>query len=73
VFQTAFLKKLNLFFAKNYFFMLLDHFNELVSKMIFLKMKKNTILMHFRAKSILKSNRYHTLKHHLQTEMKLIF
>jgi hypothetical protein len=38
---TYFLKKLNFFFAKNFFFLhVLDRFNALISKIIFKKYKK---------------------------------
>ena len=39
-----------------------NHFNVLMSKIIFLK-NKIIILMYFRMKNTLKTNSYHTLKH----------
>ena len=57
--QTVFLKKL-IFFAKNYFFYVLDCFDVLISKIIFLK--KIIILMHFETKRCLKNNHNHTPK-----------
>ena len=64
VFQIVFLK--NNFFIKSFFiFFIFYCFNELISKIIFLN-KKNIILMHFWAKSILKNNRYYIFKHPLK-------
>jgi hypothetical protein len=42
---------------------LLDRFDVLMSKMIFKKIK-NIISMYFDTKNYLKSNHYHTVKHH---------
>ena len=50
------------YYFKLIFFVFLDHFDALMSKII----KKNTILIYFRVKSILKSNRNHNLKHPLR-------
>jgi hypothetical protein len=44
--------------------MFLDHFDALISKIIF-KNKKNIILIYFRVKSTLKNNRNHISKHAL--------
>jgi len=40
-----------------------DHFDALILKIIFKKIKKNIILMHFQVKNTLKSNDNHTYKH----------
>jgi len=67
-----FLKNLNfiLFFLLqiNIFFIFSDYFDVLISKIIFFKIKKNIVLIHFQVKITLKSNRNHTSKH-----AKLIF
>jgi hypothetical protein len=41
-----------------------DHFDALISKIIFKKIKKYIILMHFQVKSTLKSNHNHTFTKH---------
>jgi hypothetical protein len=41
-----------------------NHFNMLISKIIFLI--KNIILIYFKIKNTLKNNRYHTFKHPLR-------
>jgi len=53
---TVFLKKLKINLLKINFFMFLDCFDVLISKII-LKNKKNIILMYFQVKSILNHNR----------------
>ena len=56
------IKKILLFylFQINIFIVFFDYFDALMSKIIF---KKNIILIHFRVKNTLKSNRNHTRKH----------
>jgi hypothetical protein len=49
------------------FFTVLDHFDVLMSKKTFKKIKKNIILMCFEMKNTLKSNSNHPLKHALMT------
>jgi hypothetical protein len=49
-----------------------NHFDVLMSKMIFKKKKKNIIGMHFGTKSYLKSNRNHTAKQTLDGHYKII-
>jgi hypothetical protein len=48
-----------LVFLKKIFFIFLDCFDVLISRIYFKKIKKYIILMYFRGKSILKNNRYH--------------
>jgi len=61
------LSKFNFFWLKINFFIFSYHFDMLMSEINFIK--KNIILMHFRAKNTLKSNCYHTLKHRLRKMM----
>ena len=49
-----------------FIFVFLDHFNVLMSKIIFKKLKKYIILMYFRVKNTLKNNRYHNSKYFLE-------
>jgi hypothetical protein len=49
-----------------FIFVFLDHFNVLMSKIIFKKLKKYIILMYFRVKNTLKNNRYHNSKYSLE-------
>jgi hypothetical protein len=52
----VFPKNSNLFLLKNNFFNVLNRFDALILKIIFLKIKKNIILMHFGMKNTLKNN-----------------
>jgi len=65
--SKAFFKKIIFFifflYFKLIFFVFSDHLDVLMSKMIFLKIKKYIILMHFRVKNTLKSNQNHIPKH----------
>jgi hypothetical protein len=68
---AAFPKILNFFFIKiEYGLYVLDHFDVLMSKMIFKKWK-NIIGMHFSMKSYLKRTRNHTAKHVLNIFLNL--
>ena len=54
------------FFILNYYFMILDCFDVLMSK-INLKNKKKIIMIHLKKKNILKNNNYHILKYYYDT------
>jgi hypothetical protein len=64
----VFIKKIKIFYFFLYFklificFVFIDHFNIMMSKII-LKNKKYIILIYFKMKNTLKSNRNHTFKH----------
>jgi hypothetical protein len=60
--QCLFLRSNHIFENFEFFFMFLDLFDVLVSKINFFK-KKNIILMHFQVKSTLNNNIYHNPKH----------
>ena len=49
-----------------FIFVFLDHFDILMSKIIFKKLKKYIILIHFRVKITLKNNRYHNSKYSMK-------
>jgi hypothetical protein len=49
-----------------FIFVFLDHFDVLMLKIIFKKLKKYIILMHFRVKNTLKNNRYYNSKYSLE-------
>jgi hypothetical protein len=72
--QKRFWKNLKFFYFFIYFklifFVFLDYFYALISKIIF-KNKKNIILIYFWVKNILKNNRNHTLKHVLRIHIDL--
>jgi len=51
-----------IFLFKMNFFIVSDHFNVLISKIIF-KKSKNFILMYFYAKNTLNRHQYYNLKH----------
>jgi hypothetical protein len=53
-------------YVVTFIFVFLDHFDVLMSKIIFKKLKIYIILMHFRVKNTLKNNRYHNSKYSLE-------
>ena len=66
---SFFLKKnLNIIFASNYFFVFLNSFDMLMSKINFKKLDKNIFLLYLQVKNILKSNCYNNVKHYLGYE-----
>jgi hypothetical protein len=67
--RAAFPKKFKFFLLKINFFYVLDRFDALILKIIFLK--KNIILMHFGMKNTLKSNRNYTPKQALKNKLKI--
>jgi len=53
-------------YVVTFIFVFLDHFDVLMLKIIFKKLKKYIILMHFRVKNTLKNNRYYNSKYSLE-------
>ena len=53
-------------YVVTFIFVFLNHFDVLMLKIIFKKLKKYIILMHFRVKNTLKNNRYYNSKYSLE-------